>query len=222
LRPHLQPAINQDLEADSTRLMLDAIETRDHVTQRDLAGELGIALGLTNVYFRRCINKGLVKVRKAPARRYVYYLTAKGFGEKARLTAKYLARSLSFFRMAREDCSDLFGTCRARGLDRVALVGAGDLCEIAILAALDGGIQPVAVFDEATNRQHVAGVPIVHDLAALTGIDAVIVTDMKDPQGRYEQMAAALGDDRVLFPSLLRLSGRRQLPAAAGAVRRQP
>ena len=147
--------------------MLDAIENRDHVTQRDLSGQLGIALGLTNIYLKRCINKGLVKVRKAPAGRGAYYLTAKGFGEKARLTAKYLTRSLSFFRMARGDCSDLFGIGRAQGLDRMARVGAGDRCEIAILAALDGGIQPVAVFDEATNRQRVAGVPIVLELAAL-------------------------------------------------------
>jgi hypothetical protein len=28
-----------------------------------------IALGLTNIYLKRCINKGLVKVRKAPPRR---------------------------------------------------------------------------------------------------------------------------------------------------------
>jgi hypothetical protein len=58
--------LEQDQEAESTRLMLDAIETRDQVTQRGLAGELGIALGLTNIYLKRCINKGLVKVRKAP------------------------------------------------------------------------------------------------------------------------------------------------------------
>jgi DNA-binding MarR family transcriptional regulator len=215
LTSHPRLSVDQDLETDSTRLMLDAIETRDHITQRGLAGELGIAVGLTNIYLKRCINKDLVKVRKAPARRYAYYLTAKGFAEKARMTAKYLARSLSFFRLAREDCSELFAACRAQRLERVVLVGAGDLCEIAILAALDSGIQPVAVFDEATNRQRVAGVPVVRDLAALGGIDAVIVTDMKDPQGRYEQMAAALGDDRVLLPSLLRLSRCRPLPAAA-------
>lgn len=196
--------------------MLDVIETRDHVTQRSIAGELGIALGLTNIYLKRCINKGLVKVRKAPARRYAYYLTAKGFGEKARLTAKYLTRSLSFFRLAREDCSDVFGACRARGLERVVLVGAGDLCEIAILAAFDNGIQPVAVFDAETNRQRVAGVPVVRAIGALEGIDAVVVTDMKDPQGAYDRMTAALGGDKVFFPSLLRLS-RRPSPAAAAA-----
>jgi len=190
-------------------MMLDVIETHSHVTQRGLAGELGIALGLTNIYLKRCITKGLVKVRKAPARRYAYYLTARGFTEKARLTAKFLSRSLSFFRVAREDCAELFADCTARGMKRIALIGAGDLCEIATLAAHDNGIDVAAVFDEETNRQQVAGVPIVRDLRALAGIDAVVITDMKDPQAAYDRRTATLGADCVFFPSLLRLSTRR-------------
>lgn len=204
-----------DQEAESTRLMLDVIETRSHVTQRSLAGELGIALGLTNIYLKRCLNKGLIKVRKAPARRYAYYVTAKGFTEKARLTAKYLARSLSFFRLAREDCTDLFSACEARGIRRVMLVGAGDLCEIAALAALDSGLEVAAVFDQETNRRQVAGRPVVRDPALLTTAEAVVITDMKDPQGVYERMAAALGEDKVYFPSMLRLSTRRRPDMAA-------
>lgn len=206
---------DRDQEAESTRLMLDVIETHDHVTQRGLAGELGIALGLTNIYLKRCISKGLIKVRKAPARRYAYYLTAKGFSEKARLTAKYLARSLSFFRMAREDCSDLFNACKARGLHRVALAGAGDLCEIATLAALDSGIEVVAILDAETNRQQLAGVPVSRSLADLPQVDAVVITDTKDPQATYDRMAAALGDGKVFFPSLLRPSMRRPAGLAA-------
>ncbi len=208
-------ASESDHEGDSTRLMLDAIETRDNVTQRSLASDLGIALGLTNIYLKRCIHKGLVKVRKAPAKRYAYYLTAKGFTEKARLTAKFLARSLSYFRAAREDCSELFVACKARGQTRIVLVGAGDLSEIAILAALDSGVQVVAVFDEETNRQQSAGVPVVRDGAALARADAVVITDMKDPQAAYERMTARLGPDCVLFPSLLRLSRRRPAETTA-------
>jgi len=212
--------LEQDQEAESTRLMLDAIETRDQVTQRGLAGELGIALGLTNIYLKRCINKGLIKVRKAPARRYAYYLTTKGFSEKARLTAKYLSRSLSFFRLAREDCSEVLEACKQRGIARVALIGAGDLCEIATLAALDCGVQVVAVLDAATNRQQVAGVRVIRDLAVLDGLDAagpqaVVITDMKDPQAAYERMVALLGPERVFFPSLLRLSRPRAATQAA-------
>jgi DNA-binding MarR family transcriptional regulator len=202
-------------EAESTRLLLDVIETRGQITQRSLAGELGIALGLTNIYLKRCITKGLIKVRKAPARRYAYYVTAKGFTEKARLTAKYLARSLSFFRLARENCCTLFRACEARGVRRIVLVGAGDLCEIAALAALDSGVEVAAVFDQETNRQQVAGLRVLRDPAVLAAVDAVVITDMRDPQGAYERMAAVLGDDKVLFPSLLRLSRRRRPDVAA-------
>jgi len=208
-------SVEWDQEAESTRLMLDVIETQDSVTQRGLAANLGIALGLTNIYLKRCINKGLVKVRKAPARRYAYYLTAKGFTEKARLTAKFLSRSLSFFRLAREDCSELFLACEARGITRIALIGTGDLCEIATLAAHDSGVEVVAIFDEETNRQQFAGIAVIRDLAALAETGAVVVTDMKDPQAAYDRMAAMLGSERVLFPSLLRLSTGRQAKAAA-------
>lgn len=206
----VRPSIESESEADSTRLMLDAIESGERITQRGLAADLGIALGLTNIYLKRCISKGLIKVRKAPARRYAYYLTAKGFGEKARLTAKFLTRSLSFFRHAREDCSDLFLTCKAKNWRRVALVGAGDLGEIAILAALDNGLQVAVIFDETTNRRHLAGTPIVRSLADLDEVDALVITDIRDPQQTYDRMVARFGSERVLFPSLLRLSRRPQ------------
>jgi DNA-binding transcriptional regulator LsrR (DeoR family) len=41
-------------------------------SQRLLTSELGIALGLVNAYLKRCVKKGLVRVRSAPARRYAY------------------------------------------------------------------------------------------------------------------------------------------------------
>ncbi|WP_299395049.1 winged helix-turn-helix transcriptional regulator [Pelagibius sp.] len=220
--PQARSPLKHDHEADSTRLMLNAIEADDRVTQRGLAAELGIALGLTNIYLKRCISKGFVKVRKAPARRYVYYLTAKGFSEKARLTAKFMARSLSFFRHAREDCSDLFLAGKSKGYQRVAFVGAGDLCEIAILAALDNGLEVTVIFDESTNRQGLAGTPVVHSLTALAEVDAVVITDIKDPQAQYDRMVARFGPERVLFPSVLRLSPRKPAAAARGLGVKSP
>ena len=72
-----------DGESAITLGLLDAVHQNSSVSQRSLAAELGIALGLTNAYFKRCVRKGLVKVRSAPANRYAYYLTPKGFAEKA-------------------------------------------------------------------------------------------------------------------------------------------
>ena len=73
--------------AEKTRILLgllESVERGEVQSQRRLASELGIALGLVNAYLKRCIRKGLVKMRDAPARRYAYYLTPRGFAEKSR------------------------------------------------------------------------------------------------------------------------------------------
>ena len=63
--------------------LLNAIDQQSDLSQRHLARQMGIALGLTNSYLKRCARKGLVKVSEAPANRYLYYLTPKGFAEKS-------------------------------------------------------------------------------------------------------------------------------------------
>jgi len=53
--------------------LLESVERNGEQSQRDLASELGIALGLVNSYLKRCVNKGLLKVQEVPARRYAYF-----------------------------------------------------------------------------------------------------------------------------------------------------
>ena len=102
-------------EAEKARIMLGllgSVQRGDAHSQRRLASELGIALGLVNAYLKRCINKGLVKVSQAPAKRYAYYLTPGGFAEKSRLTVEYLSYSFSLFRQAKIDFITVFAAAR--------------------------------------------------------------------------------------------------------------
>ncbi len=84
--------------------ILQAVDNGETVTQRTVASEIGIALDLVYPYLRRCAKKDLVKMQIAPAHRYAYYRTPKGFAEKSKLTASYLTYSFFFFRQARADC----------------------------------------------------------------------------------------------------------------------
>src|SRR6266478_497618 len=98
-------------DEDNQRIMLGVLQSVERdggQSQRRLAAELGIALGLVNAYLKRCIKKGLVKVSEAPARRYAYYLTPQGFAEKSRLAVDYFSHSFSLFRRARGEYGDLF------------------------------------------------------------------------------------------------------------------
>ena len=88
--------------------LLSSVESDGARSQRHIAAELGVALGLVNAYLKRCVKKGLVKVSDVPARRYAYYLTPQGFAEKSRLTVRYLSDSFSFFRLAKSDCAQVF------------------------------------------------------------------------------------------------------------------
>src|ERR1700723_2941542 len=107
------PQVARDDEPDNARIvlgLLESVECDGAQSQRKLASDLGIALGLVNAYLKRCVKKGLLKIGQAPPHRYAYYLTPHGFSEKSRLTIEYLSTSFSFFRRAREDCSALLRT----------------------------------------------------------------------------------------------------------------
>lgn len=186
--------------------LLNAVERNSALTQRTIAHELGIALGLANTYLRRCVRKGLVKIQQVPANRYAYYLTAQGFGEKSRLTVKYLSTSLNLFHAARQQCEDVISDCVAQKESLLVLAGGGDLTEIALLCAREFPVSIVAIYDpEAAGETLRRGIPVIRDLTVLPEFHAVIVTDMAQPHVMFQSLSEKLGSRRVLAPKLLGL-----------------
>jgi DNA-binding MarR family transcriptional regulator len=194
--------------------LLNSVETDGARSQRHIAAELGIALGLVNAYLKRCVKKGWVKVNQAPARRYAYYLTPQGFAEKSRLTVDYLSSSFSFFRRAKADCGAVFAVARERGFRRVVLAGQSDLAEIAVLCAAESDVEIAAIVDPRADATHFIGLPLVKDYGAVaSNFDVVIVTDVARTEATLQTATAAVGDERVLVPALLGL--RRPAGGAA-------
>lgn len=206
-------------EPENARIVLGLLESveRDGAqSQRKLASDLGVALGLVNAYLKRCVKKGLLKVGQAPPRRYAYYLTPHGFAEKSRLTIEYLSNSFSFFRGAREDCSAVLKSAHARGWTRIVLIGISDLAEIATICALEQGIVIVAVVDTKYGNSRFVGAPVVDSIAALAGdFDAAVVTDLQATRESVQAVASQLDADRVLVPALLRIRLNRSTESAA-------
>ena len=194
--------------------LLDAVHEDSRVSQRSLASELGIALGLTNAYLKRCVRKGLVKVRKAPPNRYAYYLTPKGFTEKSQLTARYLGRSFSFYRTARNEIDGLLGTCASRQWTRLSLCGPGELAEIAILCATQHPVRFVQVFAPHARAASFMGLPLVGRVEEFAAADAFLITDMKRPQVMFDLIEAQAGAGHVIAPRLLKIDQRKQEPVS--------
>jgi DNA-binding MarR family transcriptional regulator len=188
--------------------VLDAVERNPSVTQRSVARELGIALGLVNAYLHRCLGKGLIKIGQVPTRRYAYYLTPHGMTEKSRLTATYLLDSFAFFREARKQCSELFQALAARGQCRIALVGGGDLAEIARLVARDHRVEIVGIAPASTE---VAG--LTANLESLGPLDAIVITAVEQSRETFAAAVELLGAERVYAPALLRVPPLAPPPA---------
>jgi DNA-binding MarR family transcriptional regulator len=184
--------------------LLDSVERDSKTSQRRLAADLGVAVGLVNAYIKRCVKMGLIKASQAPARRYAYYLTPKGFVEKSRLTVEYLSYSFSFFRQARSDCANLLGIAHARGLSRVVLAGISDFAEITIICALDAGIEVVGLVDHDATVSRYVGVPVFKNYSAVDKpFDAVVITDLKHAAQAISIALTQFRSDRVLVPQLL-------------------
>ena len=205
-----QPTAVPDNEAVITLGLLNAVEENSEVTQRSMAGELGIALGLANAYLKRCVKKGLIKVSQAPANRYAYYLTPQGFAEKSRLTAEYLSISFNFFRAARSQCSDVFEECADHDWRRVLLAGASDLTEIATLCAGARDIELIGLLDLSsgapTMEIKIENLTRVSSLEKAPIYDAIVITDMRQPQWWFDQLVKSVPRERVLAPRLLNVS----------------
>lgn len=195
-----------DSEMEITLGLLNAVHENSDLSQRSMAKELGIALGLANNYLKRSIKKGLIKAKQAPANRYFYYLTPKGFAEKSQLTARYLTISFDFFRHARVHCTEVLDFCTARGWKNLGLVGTSDLGEIAILCAREHPIQFVGFIDSDAFGETYSGLPVFTDVAAMGPVDAYVVVDLKAPQDTYDRLLQDVPDGKIMTPRLLNIT----------------
>lgn len=203
--------MNAPLDPDNARTLeiLDIVQRNEQVSQRHLASQLGVALGLANSYLKRCVKKGWVKVQQAPANRYLYYLTPTGFTEKSRLTAEYLSTSLGFYREAGESCSKLFDQCERNGWQRLLLCGVSDLAEIATLRALERKVTIIGYYDPERGREQYLGKKVWRDLRDAEVHDARLLTEIALPRQRFDELNALVDGVPLLVPDVLRLESRR-------------
>ncbi len=79
--------------------ILKTLEANPDITQRQLAGELGISLGKVNFCIKALIEKGMIKARNFTKSdnktRCLYVLTPTGIESKAALTKRFLTSKIA-------------------------------------------------------------------------------------------------------------------------------
>jgi DNA-binding MarR family transcriptional regulator len=190
-------------EDEVTLELMNAIEKNGRASQRDLARHTGVALGLVNSYIKRCVRKGWIKVSEAPANRYIYYLTPIGFGEKMRLTTRYISDSFSFYRRAAESCDQMLRNFTEEGIRQIMLVGVSDLAEIVFLKSLENQTEICGVFDPDHENKEFFSIPVFHSWPKDLEFDAAILTDIIHPDKSFHAVAAAFDPELIFVPDIL-------------------
>jgi DNA-binding MarR family transcriptional regulator len=204
---------NENLELK----ILEEIEQRGTFTQRDLSRKLRIALGLSNAYIRRLVEKGYVMVTTMPRHRVFYNLTPKGILEKSRLTLLYMRDSLHYYRDLRERIGRTLQALHERNARRVVILGTGEIAEIVYIMLRQTGMEPVAVVEIAPKKAHFLGLE-VFGVERLRGADFDALVVAEDPWENPAALEKLIADRRLPVEKMTFFTGEPVVapPAAAG------
>ena len=161
--------------------LLDEFTKEPEISQRALAGRIGIALGLVNAYIKRLYKKGHIKIKTLPRNRIKYIITPKGFTERARLTYTYINYSSQYFREIRLNIERTYVKMIAEGITTILLWGDGELAELCFISTRGLPLRIVGVVAEEKVDNGFFGYNIftVDDICALD-YDAILVSSMDD------------------------------------------
>jgi len=162
-----------------TLKILEKVSSEKTPSQRDLAGELNISLGLVNSFIKRLVRTGYLKVTTIPKNRIKYILTPRGAAEKTRLTYEYIQHSYSFYKEARQKLRNLYSDLARQGIQCLVFYGAGDLTEIAYISLQETTIKLVAIVDDVKRGTQFMEF-VVADPALLNSIsfDRILLTSI--------------------------------------------
>ena len=171
--------------------LLSEVESNAAVTQRSLAKTLGVAVGLTNLYLKRLIRKGHIKITTIPRNRLKYLVTPRGMAEKSRLTYQYMQYSLSYYRKMRQRLHQVFLTLSNEGAKRIVIYGTGELAELAYLTLCEMDLTLVGFVDGKRGTTFLSFPLWPTEALANWDFDAVLIADMADSKKIQSRLVGA-------------------------------
>lgn len=160
-----------------TLRLLEEIEQNHSPSQRYLAKQLNVSLGLVNSFVKRLAKKGYFKVTTIPKNRVKYILTPKGVAQKTKLTYQYIHYSYQFYKDARLKIRDIFETLARQNTRRVIFYGIGHFAEIAYISLQETPMEMVAMVDDAKSGKSFLGMTVESpDQIDHMTYDSIIIT----------------------------------------------
>ena len=164
---------------------LEELEKTPNLSQRELSNKFGIALGVTNACLKRMARRGWIRLGKIPPRRIGYYLTPKGFAEKAKLTMTFFSYNIHHYSRLKAMIGEKFLEMASQGVRRIIFYGVSEEMEVAYVTLQGTDMELVAIVDD---NDGVKGKNILgrkaQDPSEIDGLgaDAILVTSILEKE----------------------------------------
>ena len=150
----------EDLSYKELRV-LEEINQNPELTQRQLSRRIGVALGVGNLLLKNLAKKGYIKVTHLSWKRWIYVITPKGMTRKVNLTLSYIESFLGHYRRVRKILKENLNSLTLNKESKVAIVGTGELAELAYLALLDIGVDEIDMFGNEGDKHIFLGMDVI-------------------------------------------------------------
>lgn len=182
--------------------LLTAIEQEKSLSQRQLAKELGIALGAANSHLKDCLSDGLLQKTSPCQQKLGYRLTPKGVVEKSRMASGLILANINFYDRAKESIAQALLKASENNIKQLVVYGDDALCDIAYLASLKLGNNIVVGRLGQTDTLWKGG-GLYEEEALPENIDGVLFLQLLNPLEYYMKLRDKWGAERVIVPSLM-------------------
>ncbi len=116
--------------------ILNFIVEDNKVSQRKISNNLGISLGIVNLFLKKLLEKGLIKIKKTSNRKSLQYiLTPKGFNERLSFNFYFLKKNFKYYSEAKNIIINKLSELYDSGARNIYIYGIDDWSEIIFLAA---------------------------------------------------------------------------------------
>ena len=185
--------------------LLEELEKNPIVSQRDLSHKFGIALGVTNACLKRMARKGLIRIRGFNHRKIGYYLTPKGFAEKAKLTLNLISHIVQHYSELKKIISQRLLEVQRDGLQRIVFYGVSDEMEVAYVTLQGVNLKLVGIVedDEKLKPQIIFG----YELEPVSRVqelkpDCILITSLSENEKKKETLKEIFGSNSIYIKDI--------------------
>jgi len=153
--------INNHKSNESEFRIIEILDENNNITQRNIASQAGISLGLTNILIKRLVKKGFIKIKNMNKKRILYHLTPKAILEKTYRTYHYFERSVKDIVNIRKKIQDEIIRKNNIHSRQIIIIGNNEISEIARWAVQELKLKPIIMKDITRKKKIDSGKSLV-------------------------------------------------------------